>query len=215
MTCRFVVVDDHPLFRAALSQVLADRAVIEEVGTLELLLERLRTDSDIDLVLLDLNLPGTHGYSGLLLIRTEFPQVPVIVVSAIDDPVVACRCLALGASGFLSKTSTPATIRQAVDRVLGGEIWSPPFAETGPGETAAWRRFSTLSAQQVRVLMMLSTGLMNKQIAHELDIAEATVKVHVSAILQKLGVQSRTQAAVLARSLERPTISGPEKPGPR
>jgi DNA-binding NarL/FixJ family response regulator len=212
MAERFIVVDDHPLFRAALRHVLGSRADIDELGSIGDLMVRLGADADVDLILLDLHLPGAQGYSGLLLVRSEFPQVPVLVVSAIDDPDVVQRCLELGASGYLRKTSTPDTIREAVAAVLRGELWPRAVTSTSGSEHAAWRRLPTLSPQQVRVLMMLSSGLMNKQIAHELSISEATVKVHVSAILQKLGVDTRTQAAVLARSLERPGIIETEPP---
>ena len=212
MAERFIVVDDHPLFRTALRHVLGGRAEIDELGSIDDLMARLGADADVDLILLDLHLPGAQGYSGLLLVRSEFPQVPVLVVSAIDDPDVVQHCLELGAGGYLRKTSPPETIREAVAAVLRGEVWPRAVTRTSGGEHAAWRRLPTLSPQQVRVLMMLSSGLMNKQIAHELSISEATVKVHVSAILQKLGVDTRTQAAVLARSLERPGIIETEPP---
>jgi DNA-binding NarL/FixJ family response regulator len=212
MAQRFLVVDDHPLFRAALRTVLADRAEIGELGAIEELAACLRQDPEIDLILLDLHLPGAHGYSGLLLIRSEFPQVPVLVVSAIEEAEVVQRCLALGAAGYLRKTAPPDAIRDAIATVLRGESWPRGAAGLPAADGGSWRRLSSLSPQQVRVLMKLSQGLMNKQIAHELSIAEATVKVHVSAILQRLGVDTRTQAAMLARSLERPGLSALEQP---
>jgi len=200
---RFIVVDDHPLFRTALGQVLSDTADIAEAGDVEELLTLLETGPDVDLVLLDLHMPGVHGFSGLLLVRAQFPQVPVLVVTAVDDNTALRRSLELGAAGYLRKSAPVAEIRQAVEEVIAGGTWPEDGAPAQPdGQAEDLQRLSKLTPQQVRVLMMLSQGLMNKQIAHELSISEATVKAHVSAILQKLDVDSRTQAVILAKSLE-------------
>ena len=198
---RIIIVDDHPLFRAALRQTLAagdPSIVMEEAGDLAGLNAALDADRDCDLVLLDLNMPGTRGFSGLLLLRAQFPEVPVMIVSAVEDPTVIRRAFELGASGYLSKSVGPAEIRRAIETVLAGDVFVPEGAvlEVSDEQTAL------LTPQQVRVLMMLKDGLMNKQIAYELSISEATVKAHVSAILQKLDVDSRTQAVIAAAKIE-------------
>jgi DNA-binding NarL/FixJ family response regulator len=147
-----------------------------------------------------------RGFSGLMYLRAQYPSLPVAVVSANDDPAVIRRCMAFGAAGFLPKTLGIESLRDAIARVLAGEMWSPPdvelAGEADADSAAVIQRLATLTPQQVRVLMMLSTGLLNKQIAYELGVSEATVKAHVSAILQKLGVESRTQAVIAAGKIE-------------
>ena len=206
---RLLIADDHPLFRGALREAVSglfSAAEIGEAGTLEEVTERLEHGSDVDLVLLDLNMPGVRGFSGLMYLRAQYPGLPVVVVSASDDPAVIRRCMEFGASGFIPKTLGVDAMRQAIARVLQGELWTPPdvdLARPSDAETAALiARLSSLTPQQVRVLMMLSGGLLNKQIAYELAVSEATVKAHVSAILQKLGVESRTQAVIAAGRIE-------------
>ena len=205
---RFIIADDHPLFRGALRQALAISfadAEILEAGTLEELTGELEA-TDADLVLLDLAMPGTRGYSGLIYLRAQHPGVPVVIVSATEDPAVVRRCLGLGASGFIPKSLGAEAIRDAVRSILAGEVWTPPEfpLETpeDPETSDLIARLSTLTPQQVRVLMMLSEGLLNKQIAYALGVSEATIKAHVSAILQKLGVDSRTQAVIAASRIE-------------
>jgi DNA-binding NarL/FixJ family response regulator len=165
-----------------------------------------RGSNDIDLVLLDLAMPGVRGFSGLMYMRAQFPSVPVIVVSANDEPATIRRCMGFGASGFIPKTLGVDDMRAAISAILNGGVWTPPDVDLGPGadaETAElMARMATLTPQQVRVLMMLSEGLLNKQIAYQLGVSEATVKAHVSAILQKLGVESRTQAVIAAAKIE-------------
>ena len=205
---RIIIVDDHPLFRAALRQTLAgsEGFVVEEAGDLAGLTAALAADRDCDLVLLDLNMPGAHGFSALLLLRAQgqYPEVPVMIVSAVEDGSVIRGALDLGASGYLGKAAGPAEIRAAIDTVLAGGVVVPEGADAAVADerSALLRRVSSLTPQQVRVLMMLKDGLMNKQIAYELAISEATVKAHVSAILQKLGVDSRTQAVIAAGRIE-------------
>ena len=206
MSRRIIIVDDHPLFRAALRQTLAGAAdiVVEEAGDLAALSAALEADRDCDLVLLDLNMPGAHGFSGLLLLRAQYPEVPVMIISAVEDQKVIRRTFELGAAGYLPKSVGPADIRAAIDTVLRGEVVVPDGVSLSvdDDQTALVRRLSTLTPQQIRVLMMLSDGLMNKQIAYELSISEATVKAHVSSILQKLDVDSRTQAVIAASRIE-------------
>ena len=204
-----LIADDHPLFRGALREAvngLFGRADVAEAGAFEEVVDRLERAGDMDLVLLDLRMPGARGFSGLMYLRAQYPSLPIVVVSANDDPAVIRRCMEFGAAGFLPKTLGVDALRQAIACVLKGEVWTPPNVDLSAGsdaESAATiRRLSTLTPQQVRVLMMLSEGLLNKQIAYELGVSEATVKAHVSAILQKLGVESRTQAVIAAGKIE-------------
>jgi DNA-binding NarL/FixJ family response regulator len=205
----FLIADDHPLFRGAMREAVSglfDRQTVAEAGTFEEVTELLERGGEIDLVLLDLRMPGVRGFSGLMYLRAQYPGLPIVVVSANDDPAVIRRCMEFGASGFMPKTLGIEALRQAIARVLQGEVWTPPdidLARGGDADSAAMiARLSTLTPQQVRVLMMLSGGLLNKQIAYELGVSEATVKAHVSAILQKLGVESRTQAVIAAGKIE-------------
>jgi DNA-binding NarL/FixJ family response regulator len=200
---RFIIVDDHPLFRGALSQALSasfENAEILEAGSLAELTERLATAIDTDLILLDLTMPGVHGVSGLIYLRAQHPEVPVVIVSASDDAETIRNCLDCGASGFIPKSQPVERIRDAIRKVIDGELWLPPdvdLSNVPSGDsTELVSRLATLTPQQVRVLMMLGEGLLNKQIAYKLNVSEATVKAHVSAILQKLGVDSRTQAVI-------------------
>src|SRR5215208_4046218 len=206
---RLVIADDHPLFRGALREAvtgLIERAEIAEAGTFEEVPKLLDKGGEVDLVLLDLAMPGVRGFSGLMYLRAQYPSVPVVVVSFKDDPAVIRRCMEFGASGFIPKALGVEPIRAAISRVLTGGIWTPPDVNletaTDPATAKLVQRLATLTPQQVRVLMMLSEGLLNKQIAYELSVSEATVKAHVSAILQKLGVESRTQAVIAAARIE-------------
>lgn len=206
---RLVIADDHPLFRGALREAVSglySKIDIAEAGTFEQVSEILDRGSEVDLVLLDLTMPGVRGFSGLMYLRAQYPSVPVMIVSANDDPSVIRRCMDFGASGFIPKTLGVDVMREAIAVVLKGSVWTPPdvdlSAATDAETSALLSRLATLTPQQVRVLMMLSEGLLNKQIAYELSVSEATVKAHVSAILQKLGVESRTQAVIAAAKIE-------------
>lgn len=213
---RIVVADDHPLFREALIQALhvgKPSVGISEAGSLVELDKLLAKDDSYDLVLLDLRMPGVQGLSGLMFLRSQYPNIPVAIVSASDQADIIKTALSLGASGFISKSSSTTTILEAVNAVLDGGIWSPLDSSEikTPEDTAMAdisKRLASLTAQQIRVLMMLKEGLLNKQIAYELDVSEATVKAHVSAILQKLAVSSRTQAVIAASRLDGKTAAG-------
>jgi DNA-binding NarL/FixJ family response regulator len=201
---KFVIADDHPLFRGALKQALATvghNPTIIEAGDFESVKAVLLANEDIDLVLLDLSMPGASGLSALVALRGLHSAVPVIVVSAHDNPVTVRRALELGASGFIPKSAGMEDIRGGIEAVLGGGIATPKGVDLGVEADAEISdligRIQTLTPQQTRVLGMLGEGLLNKQIAYELNVSEATVKAHVSAILQKLGVDSRTQAVIL------------------
>jgi DNA-binding NarL/FixJ family response regulator len=206
---RLVIADDHPLFRGALREAIAgsfDKADIAEAGCFDEVSKLIDRHGEVDLVLLDLAMPGVRGFSGLLYLRAQYPSVPVVVVSGNQDPAVIRRCMEFGASGFVPKTLPIETIREAIGRVLDGAVWYPPDVDLALAADSETRqlvsRLASLTPQQVRVLMMLSEGLLNKQIAYALGVSEATVKAHVSAILQKLGVDSRTQAVIIASKIE-------------
>ena len=206
---RIIIADDHPLVRGALRQAVAgalDNVEILECGDLGSLQQLLASKANVDLIMLDLAMPGVRGFSGLIYLRAEHPGVPVVIVSANSDRGIMRRCVDFGASGFIPKTTDLETMRHAIRQVLEGSTWTPPDVDLitpADRETAdIQRRLGTLTPQQVRVLMMLSEGLLNKQIAFELMVSEATVKAHVSAILQKLGVESRTQAVIAAAKIE-------------
>ena len=206
---RLVIADDHPLFRGAMREAvngLFGNVDIAEAGSFDEVANLLEKSGDVDLVLLDLTMPGGRGFSALMYLRAQYPGVPLIVVSANDDPAAIRRCMEFGASGFIPKTLGVEAMRVAISRVLKGGIWTPPDVDLHTGLDAEsanlMSRMTTLTPQQVRVLMMLSEGLLNKQIAYQLGVSEATVKAHVSAILQKLGVESRTQAVIAASRIE-------------
>lgn len=205
-----LIADDHPLFRSALQQALTlglgqDVRLVEAASIAELE-ACLAQKADWDLVLLDLNMPGAHGFSGLVLLRGQFPQIPVVMISAQEDAAVVTRSREFGASGFIPKSSSLETIQQAVRQVLDGDAWWPQQSEQAAGVSAEVKAASaglaSLTPQQFRVLTMVCEGLLNKQIAYELSVSEATVKAHVTAIFRKLGVRTRTQAALLLQQME-------------
>ena len=212
---RIIIADDHPLVRGALHQAVAGAVqgcAIVECADLDALTKELNENDEVDLVLLDLAMPGVRGFSGLMYLRAQHPGVPVVVVSGNEDRGVMRRCLDFGASGFIPKTTDMEAMRAAIRKVLEGGAWTPPDVDlSAPADKDTAdivRRMASLTPQQVRVLMMLSEGLLNKQIAYELTVSEATVKAHVSAILQKLGVESRTQAVITARKIEGGHLEG-------
>ncbi|EFL89342.1 glycerol metabolism activator [Ahrensia sp. R2A130] len=220
-TARIVIVDDHPLFRGAMRQALssgldlgmgtAGPVAILEAGNFRELQKLLSEETDIDLVLLDLAMPGVSGFSGLMTLRSEYAAIPVVIVSASDDSVTVARALDLGASGFVPKSAPMETIREAITAVMEGDVWKPAdldlAAEGDPEIADLMTRLQTLTPQQSRVLSMISQGLLNKQIAYELSVSEATVKAHVSAVLSKLNVDSRTQAVIQISKLGAGAIS--------
>ena len=216
-TTEVIIVDDHPLFRGALKESLTGELgalKISEAGSLDELSEVLKTLPQVDLILLDLSMPGVRGFSGLMFLRAQHPDIPVVIVSATEDVGTIRRAIEFGASGFIPKSQPVEQIRGAVRQVLDGNIWTPPDLDLDAVQDDATSdlvsKLATLTPQQVRVLMMLGEGLLNKQIAYELGVSEATVKAHVSAILQKLDVDSRTQAVIAVNGIDAGTWQ-PEK----
>jgi len=201
-----LVADDHPLFRAALVQLLRERFAhyrTLEAASAATLGVALGEHPEVELVLLDLTMPGARGFSALLHVRGEYPQVPVVVISSNDHPRVIRRAQQFGAAGFIPKAASAEDMAGAIQTVLDGGSWFAPMAaEHSEADAALAARLAQLTPQQFRVLLCLADGLLNKQIAHELGLAENTVKVHVTAILKKLECYSRTQAAVLVKGLE-------------
>jgi DNA-binding NarL/FixJ family response regulator len=206
---RVLIADDHPLMVGGLRQAVlaaAPDAEITVAHDFDSMVAALDASPDTDLVLLDLAMPGVRGFSGLLFLRSQRPSTPIIVVSGNEERAVIRHCMEFGAAGFIPKTNSLDTMRAAIAQVLDGGRWTPPdfdLSSAPNGQSSAMaRRLASLTPQQIRVLMMLSQGLLNKQIAYELGVSEATVKAHVSAIFQKLGVESRTQAVILATKIE-------------
>jgi DNA-binding NarL/FixJ family response regulator len=210
MNYQVLIVDDHPLFRAALKGAVAAACAdceFFEADTVASLFDELEQRQNVDLLLLDLNLPGAYGFCVLAHLRGSRPELPVIVVSATDDPRTVRHALALGAQGFISKSADAGTIGRDVQAVLRGESVSPAtlgatsHSEADGAMLDLAQRLAQLTAQQFRVFGMLCLGRVNKNIAFELQITEATVKAHMTSILRKLGAANRTQAVLLAGRL--------------
>ncbi|MGY6553735.1 MAG: response regulator [Wenzhouxiangella sp.] len=210
---RVIVADDHPLFREALSLALAKalgEVEIVQAGNMDELQQVSGEDSAADLVLLDLHMPGVQGFSSLIYLRAHHPELPVCVISANNNPKVIQRAMDHGAAAFIHKSASVDQIREVLNTVLAGDIWhSIDEAQGGTeqDELEIAERIGDLTPQQFRVLMMLADGLLNKQIAYEFGISEATVKAHMTAIFRKLEVSNRTQAVLLLKQL---AVEAPE-----
>jgi DNA-binding NarL/FixJ family response regulator len=209
MPREIIVADDHPLFREALRHALGRAvpdATVVEADTVAALLDEAERHPEADLLLLDLNMPGANGFSALVQMRAHHPSLPVVIISANEDPGVIRRSIGHGAAGFVPKSSTVEEMVEALQAVLDGDVWIPASVDAesttleGPEADVA-SRLASLTPQQFRVLTMLSAGLLNKQIAYELGVSEATIKAHMTAIMQKLGATNRTQAVVLSQQL--------------
>lgn len=217
MAASFLIVDDHPLFREALRLAIETAypdAVIQEGSSIKAAKEALGGNS-FDLVLLDLSMPGTKGFDGLLEIRTLNPKQPIVIVSGLEDPRIIHEAMTYGAAGFISKSVRKPELSEAIRDVMNGLVYlprgyEPPRAETGGDRktTDLATRLGTLTPQQLRVLQMLRQGMLNKQIAFELDVGETTVKAHVSEILRKLNVASRTQAVIEVARIDFDHVAG-------
>jgi len=204
---RILIIDDHPLFREALLSAVDlayPRAETFEAATLSDALAILDEEAIFDLALLDLKIPGTAGFEGLLEIRMRYPALPVVVVSGHENPLIVKNVLSYGAAGFIPKSTKKNELTAAIKLIMDGGVYIPNDYLEAASTTndadkereAIIKKLSTLTRQQLRVIKMLKNGLLNKQIAHELQVGETTVKAHVSEILRKFGVSNRTQAAM-------------------
>lgn len=204
-----IIADDHPLFRAALREAVAqllEGVEVVEAADVAGLNAMVQAYPAADLLLMDLHMPGAQGFSALIGLRTHHPAIPIAVVSAAEEPSTIRRVLDFGASAFIPKSASMETIGSALRTVLEGGVWMPPTVHDATlpsdrADRALASRVASLTPQQFRVLTLLADGRLNKQIASELEVSEATVKAHVTAILRKLNLYRRTQVAVLAQRL--------------
>ncbi len=216
MPAHILVVDDHPLFIEALQRAIASafpETMIYSAISLESAKSQLSSGVPFDVVMLDLALPGVRGFDGLLELRTLYPRLPIVVVSALEDPRIVQDVMRYGAAGFISKSADRSEISIAIKDVMEGSLtlpkgYHPPEIHISETRSDVVRRLRTLTPKQLSVLKMLRQGLLNKQIAHELQIEETTVKAHVSEILRKLNVSSRTQAVIEAQKIDFSIILG-------
>ncbi|MCG7563814.1 MULTISPECIES: response regulator transcription factor [Pseudoalteromonas] len=207
---QFLIADDHPLFREALKGALQnqfDGLEIFESENFEQTLQQLSEQEELDLLLLDLHMPGNGDLYGLIRIREDYPSLPIVVVSGSEDLNVISKVMGYGAMGFIPKASSSQEIVEALNQVLEGDVWLPAslkdqIAELDGEDKQLAQQIASLTPQQYKVLQYLHEGLLNKQIAYELNISEATVKAHITAIFRKLGVYNRTQAVLIAAKLQ-------------
>ncbi len=205
----FHIADDHPLFRSALLEIIHTHfqdAAVTQSSDLESTLVALENDPDLDLLLLDLHMPGSQDLFGLVTVREKFPAIPVVVISARDDVETISRAIGHGASGYIPKSASPQTIYEAIQKVTEGEKWIPEAARDrlrriDEEEMTLAAKIASLTPQQYKVLCFLREGWLNKQIGYEIGVTEATVKAHITAIFRKLGVSNRTQAVVVLSKL--------------
>lgn len=205
-----LIADDHPLFRIALKQatMLAfDDANISEAGSIDDILKLMDREGPCDLLLLDLKMPGARGFSGLIYLRGQYPEVPVVVVSGNDQDKVIAKAMKHGASGFIPKSTDLPDMAKAIKTIVGGACWVPPgFSSEQHNiqdeEISIAETVASLTPQQFRVFTHLSEGMLNKQIAYEMGVAEGTVKAHVTGILKKFGAYSRGHLIIAAQRLE-------------
>ncbi len=213
MADAFLVVDDHPLFRDALQSAIRcsyPAALIREASSIEAARDSMAEGTRFDLVLLDLAMPGVNGFEGLLELRSLDPKLPIVIISALEDDNIIHEAICCGAAGFICKSARRPDLQDAIEAVLLGNVttpksYRPPTEEPGIASQIS-ARLATLTPQQLRVLKMVRQGLLNKQIAHELGVGETTIKAHVSEILRKLEVGSRTQAVIEVSRIDFDTL---------
>lgn len=207
---KVLVADDHPLFRealiAALNPLIEDLKLVQ-AGTLDETLNALHDHNDIALILLDLHMPGSEDFYGIIRVTEDYPHIPVAVVSGDDSISVVSKVMAFGAKGFIPKTTPSKVTADAIQMIMQGHNWLPDemqknLIKVGKEEIDIASRMAELTPKQFQVLKLLQAGLLNKQIAYDLHITEATVKAHISAIFKKLEVTNRTQAVLTAEKLQ-------------
>jgi len=207
---KIVIADDHPMFRAALKQSIGGNYDCEiiECESLESLRSELKAHNDADLLILDLNMPGANGFSSLVYVQKKYPNLPVIMISANDKLDVVQTAKSFGALGYISKSSNIETIRDAINQVLQGNTFFPIELDDNENQEKdlelhkLTQGVASLTPQQYKVLQMLKQGLLNKQIAYDLEVSEATIKAHVTAIMRKLGANNRTQAVMKVSNID-------------
>jgi len=207
---QFLIADDHPLFREALKGALGAKfedLEVFESSDFDSTLQVLSEQEDLDILLLDLHMPGNGDLYGLIRIREEYPSLPIAVVSGSEDTNIVSKVMGYGAMGFIPKSSSSDDIASAINQILEGDTWLPvelknKVAEIESEDREIAAQVASLTPQQYRVLQYLHEGLLNKQIAYELHISEATIKAHITAIFRKLGVYNRTQAVLIAAKLK-------------
>lgn len=202
-----LIAEDHPLFRDAikglLTQAFSDIS-ITEAQCLKSLQQAVENDNDFDFVLLDLNIPGVYGFSGLLFLQGQLEETPIIVISASESPDIIQKAHSYGASAFIPKSSSTSIIVDTINKIMNGEEIKPPQDKLtdSQDDLETYQNIKKLSPRQFEILLMLTDGLLNKQIASELDLSLSTVKCHISAIIKTLGVNTRTHAALIAKKLD-------------
>ncbi|MEQ3658469.1 MAG: response regulator transcription factor [Glaciecola sp.] len=207
---KFLIADDHPLFREALKGSLSscyDSVSFFESDSLDTTIEVLRKGRKIDLIILDLNMPGCDNFYGLLRVKQSYPDIPVVVLSASDSTETIAQVMEFGANAFIPKTTPTSDIKKAIDTVLAGSKWLPDNIEEAlvhvdSEAKSIANRLRELTPKQFKVLKLVKDGMMNKQIADALNVTEATVKAHIGVIFKKLGVKTRTQIVLAVEKLK-------------
>jgi len=219
---KLIVADDHPLYRTALIQILpqafeGQETLLLEAQSVAEVHHLLESEEDVDLILLDLHMPGAQGFSGLVNLRGCYPDIPVVMVSGNESLEARQKSSEFGAAGFIAKSSPTELMIQALHGVLAGEHWFPDMPAAVDGQSSGdlnlnevrlgdlAERVATLTPHQFRVFSMIAQGMLNKQVAYDLNISEPTVKSHVTAIFRKLGVRKRTEVIIVANALASPS----------
>ncbi|MGB1261445.1 MAG: response regulator transcription factor [Cognaticolwellia sp.] len=198
---KIIIADDHPLFRQALSLTLQSnfvQSILLEVDTIADLEQALQSTTDVELILLDLDIPGAQGFNTLITIRRLYPEIAVVVISGFEEPETIQKAMNLGAAGFIPKSTPVPKMMIAIEEVFKGKLWTPEGDfDPSANQLEQDDKIATLTPQQHKILLMFADGLLNKQIAYELNLSESTIKSHASTIFLKLGVKNRTQAVIL------------------
>lgn len=195
-----LIADDHPLFRQALTYIAESHFTLNEIihtASHDETIEKLNTN-DIDWLFLDLNMPGSDGINTLSTIRKNFPKLPIIIVSANESQEIVSACFKHNIAGFIGKSTPPGEIDVAIEKIIQGEQHSPDF---DPSTSSSDSKIDQLTASQLNILFQIGMGKLNKQIAADLNVTEATIKAHITQIYKKLNINNRTQAALIAKKI--------------